>query len=146
MRDNRENKKIYVRTSKNGLILQYVQQKLTFMAWTTASGFCAAGRYPVTGGGRSSSGICADPCRQMDTHSSRSKITHIALSDYQKWFEHCKSPRCFTESTKARNGLKHLIITHLCLDPLHGYTSTKNSFSAWGLVSPCLDTALWVPF
>lgn len=74
------------------LVLQHLHHNLTFMACTTASGFCAAVRYPVTGGGRSPPCIRVDPCGQMDTHSSRSKITHTALSDYQKRSEHWKSP------------------------------------------------------
>lgn len=79
------------------------------MACTTASGFCAAGRYPVTGGSISPPGISVDPCRQMDTHSSQSKITHTALSDYQRRSEHWKSPWLFLW---VNSGLKWVKASH----------------------------------
>lgn len=134
---------------KYGLILQHQHHNLTFMACTTASGFCAAGRYPVTGGGRSPPGIRVDPCGQMDrwTHIRHDQRWLILLSQITRRDPSTgKAISCFSESTQARNGLSHLIITHLCLYPLHGYPSTKSSFSAQGLVSPSIDTALWIPF
>ncbi len=119
----------YVRTSKFCLICNIWNRIVLSWHVQQPSGFCAAGRYPVTGGRQITSWASVQSPVDRWTHINHDQIP-------RRWFERCKSPWLFLWVNSGSKWVKASHYNSSLLGPPSWVHINKELFQCTGSGEP----------